>query len=274
MSGTLLNKAKIIAKLGASRTALGRSFLINRSISSSKSQIHPFDIQYRVRTGGLIPQYLLNPKQKLSDIMENQAHPYFGCSPNCLRAALNRMSVNSDTIFLDLGCGMGRAAIVASEFNFGEIIGVEISKELCVIARRNAKIIQENFPERPSIEIINCDARRLKIKPANTVAFMYNPFGPDLIKDIVRKFDRTLEAGYYVAIIYENPTYFSAIDSSEHFSRCFGLQVKCSDAERIHMFDDDEAVAVWHSDKIMNSWRAEFDVKIVTAGTRAEVVVK
>jgi SAM-dependent methyltransferase len=54
-----------------------------------------------------------------------------------LPRVLHRGEVGRDDVFLDLGCGKGRAVLTASLLPFGRITGVELSPHLANIARRN-----------------------------------------------------------------------------------------------------------------------------------------
>ncbi|MET0530625.1 MAG: class I SAM-dependent methyltransferase [Microvirga sp.] len=267
-----LNKKRVALKWVLSRTEMGRAFLIKRALRRNAFGTHPFDAANNVQTSGAIPQYLLSPKQSMRTISRNETHPYFGCSPNCLRAALDQMEDLAGTTFVDFGCGMGRAAIIASEYPFQSVIGVEISKDLSAIARRNARTIRKSFPNRCGIEIINQDARSFHIDDTNLVIFIYNPFGPDLIKIIMMRLESIIQAGYSVHIIYQNPVYFNILDEFDAFERYFGGQIKCDPAERPQMFDNDDAIVVWRPKSATYPANDKFDIRVITAGTRAELV--
>lgn len=59
--------------------------------------------------------------------------------------------IQQNSVFVDLGCGKGRTLLIASEFGFKAVRGVEFAHELCEIARRNfsvykkKKILKPNF---------------------------------------------------------------------------------------------------------------------------------
>jgi SAM-dependent methyltransferase len=99
-------------------------------------RIHPFDLLYRTDTSGVAPL----PNIPGQEAILTHAVDYAGSQPSVLRLALKDLLPLDTYTFIDLGCGKGRALLVASEFPFRAIIGVELSSRLAEIARRNAEI--------------------------------------------------------------------------------------------------------------------------------------
>ena len=254
------------------RSAHGRRFLYQRLPRETAARKHPFDEMFNTETSGFVPSYLLSLGYSARSLINNSVYPYFGCQPNCIRAALRRIESPSDFIFYDIGCGMGRATMIASEFPFERVVGVEISTDLYEIANRNASTIAKCFPDRPPITIFACDATKFTISSQNAVVFLYNPFGSEILKGLIAQLENLVQKGFNVIIIYENPVLFPLIDSSEFFKRRFGAQVACNPEERDYQLDDDEAIAIWASEKVYFSDVEEFDIKIVKPEWRVEIV--
>src|ERR1700692_2548155 len=102
---------------------------------------HPFDRQYGTETSGLVPvQMIASDKTLLSKI-----NPYCGSQPSVIRRAITALGKTDEYQFVDLGCGKGRAMIVASEFPFRSISGVELSPSLAKIARQNMDRVERFF---------------------------------------------------------------------------------------------------------------------------------
>jgi tRNA1(Val) A37 N6-methylase TrmN6 len=59
--------------------------------------------------------------------MASQILPYAGSQPSIVRAGIALLPDHNQYAFVDLGCGKGRALMVASEFSFARLVGVEIS---------------------------------------------------------------------------------------------------------------------------------------------------
>jgi cyclopropane fatty-acyl-phospholipid synthase-like methyltransferase len=111
-----------------------------------------------------------------------------------VRGALKALGDTSDYAFLDVGCGKGRAAIVASEFPFREITGIELSAELADIARRNVEKMSQRFPGRRPITIRTGNALDLALPPGKSVLYMYHPFGREVMERFAAKLESALEA--------------------------------------------------------------------------------
>ena len=56
-----------------------------------------------------------------------------------LRNLFRKLRIPREKILVDLGSGKGKVLLVAAEYGFKEVWGVEFSKELCHIAKRNFK---------------------------------------------------------------------------------------------------------------------------------------
>jgi SAM-dependent methyltransferase len=134
-------------------------------------------------------------------------------SPN-LRTAVKYQPVNIDVMrigfeslppgthnlpFIDIGCGKGRALIMAHEAGFRRLIGIDFSSELLSVAKKNlAKCrIQAN--------LLHSDADEFKFPEEPCVVYFYNPFGEELMARIAR---RIPPSSY---LIYANPKHRAAV---------------------------------------------------------------
>ena len=230
---------------------------------------HPFDRQFGTDTSGFLPTWLLR-----SGLSANRhGVRYAGCHPTCVRAALDIIPDPAGYSFLDLGCGKGRAMIVASEYSFRQIIGVELSAELARVANRNAKVIRAAFPRRVPIKARNGDATRADLPAGSLVVFNYHAFGRELVDRIVsRLHDEVVAVGREVFFIYENPVHADALDSLPGFTRWFARNVPCDPAERGFSADDDDNVVVWRGGGPARQVHDGAGVSIVVtdSGMRAE----
>jgi len=93
--------------------------------------------------------------------------------------------------FIDLGCGKGRALILAKECGFSNIVGVEFAPKLAKIARAN--LAKLNI----GAQVVVSDATEFIFPTDPFVAFMYNPFAAPVMNRIIPKLK-----GY---VVYINP---------------------------------------------------------------------
>ena len=100
--------------------------------------VHPFDERFDVETSGLIYEL---PSGHQHDLYNNG---YFAVAPSVfhavMRAMLEQLHLDLQRFrFVDLGSGKGRALMLAFDYPFHEIIGVELSPELDSIAHLSSR---------------------------------------------------------------------------------------------------------------------------------------
>jgi predicted RNA methylase len=116
-------------------------------------------------------------------------------------------SVASETVLVDLGSGKGRVLLVAQEFPFKRIVGVEWSGELHAIAQTNVAIaaVSGQAPD-ARFELLQMDAAAYAFPTEPLVVFLFNPFGAATMAHVVANLELTLAAyPRRVIVIYANP---------------------------------------------------------------------
>jgi len=109
-------------------------------------------------------------------------------------------------IFLDLGSGKGRALLIASEFPFKRIIGVEVLPELHVISKKNIRAYKSKTQKCSVIESNCCDATLYQLPPENTVLFLSNPFEHPIVSRVLTNLRESLQSHpRKVYFVYHNP---------------------------------------------------------------------
>lgn len=97
--------------------------------------------------------------------------------------------------FIDLGCGKGRALLLALDHPFGEIIGVDFSPKLCSVARRNIGVFDKlGRLNGRSVRIECIDAGDFRFPLSPLVVFLFDPFGPDVLRRVISNLQSTLAA--------------------------------------------------------------------------------
>jgi SAM-dependent methyltransferase len=119
----------------------------------------------------------------------------------------------ADFVFIDLGSGKGRALLLASEYPFREVIGVEIQPELHAIAEQN--ILRFHPAERKCehIESVCMDAREFKFPPEPLLLYLFNPFPEYVFERVLANLKRSLQEHPRPAfIVYNTPLAKDAIE--------------------------------------------------------------
>jgi SAM-dependent methyltransferase len=121
-----------------------------------------------------------------------------------------------DFTFIDLGSGKGRALLMACEYPFRHIVGVELLPELHVIAERNVEKFSSPAQRCRDFECVCADARDYVFPPEPLILYSFNPFPEHVLADVLRNVERSLrEYPRQVFILYhsltdETPFHFAA----------------------------------------------------------------
>jgi SAM-dependent methyltransferase len=124
--------------------------------------------------------------------------------PDLARAALAAVPFPpTGCTFLDLGCGKGRALLLAAERPFARVLGVERSPSLVRRCRRNIASARRADLTALDPEVIEGDVWDVPLPCGDLVLFLYNPFGAELVGDVLRR-ARSVDRRN-LALVYVNP---------------------------------------------------------------------
>jgi hypothetical protein len=93
--------------------------------------------------------------------------------------------------FLDYGSGKGRALMLAASKGFTRVLGVDVSSNLCSIARQNAAIYATRH-RGCSIMVHNHDAAEMEVPADVIVVYLYNPFGLETLRAVIGRLSASL----------------------------------------------------------------------------------
>jgi precorrin-6B methylase 2 len=149
-----------------------------------------FDWRYGVDTGGI------TPLKKLAIDSRHVAHGvhYAPTRVRYFRAVLRTLQIPHDSVFVDLGAGKGRLLLLAAQSGrFRKVVGVEFSAELCRTAEQNIRRFQRHCAGNVRFEVVNADAADYEVQPDQNMFFMFNPFGPVVMEQVIQHIRRSLE---------------------------------------------------------------------------------
>lgn len=169
-----------------------------------------FDFKYNLDTYSWVSNSELVKEDKIA----LHASEYQSVKVLALRKLLKKIDIKDKTVFLDIGSGKGRILLVASEFKFKEVRGIEFSKKLCDIAEENIKKYKEKVNTSTIFKIINQDAAKYKFRNDEAIFFLYNPFDQFIMKQV---FDNISKSFYEhkrdITIIYAYPVNNAFLES-------------------------------------------------------------
>lgn len=141
----------------------------------------------------------------------HHANPWQPSVRRTLRHTLQSLHVPlSDYTFIDIGSGKGKAVLVASEFPFRRVIGIEYCSALVDVAKRN---IQRYRNRRAAhVDCLCCDACEYTFPATPTVYFLFNPFDRTILSTVLRNIAlATAEVSKPSFLLYDNPVYLPIV---------------------------------------------------------------
>ncbi len=171
---------------------------------------HPFDLEHGVDTSGLLfAEHLIS-----GHTHDDHINAYWGTAPSGFRGIMDRWQqaiagtpyAIEDYCFVDIGCGKGRAVMLASELPFQRIAGVELNPELTAIAERNLAKWSLVSRACDDIGVLNVDALEAPIPDGPVVVYIYNSFNLYVMLPFLERLQRlALTRATPIDLIYAQP---------------------------------------------------------------------
>lgn len=207
---------------GTVRFMLARLQHRNDTPAETRPAIHPFDQRYGVDTSGLIGGGELRSGHK-HDLFNTA---YYGMAPSRFEGVMagwlddQGHAPIEETSFIDLGCGKGRAVLMASLYPFRQVVGVELNQKLARIAERNrAAWMASATGPRAEIRIFAHDATEYQFPKGPCLLYLFNPFAAPVVRELIRQIELQFQSRPgELDIIYFNP------ESGELFEERAGFE--------------------------------------------------
>jgi len=151
---------------------------------------------------------------------------YQPTDPALFHSMLGRLHVDfSPFTFIDLGSGKGRALLLAADYPFRRIIGVELLPELHRVALDNLARYRSESQRCFVIESRCLDAADFHFPPQPTVLYLFNPLPESALRSVLERFSASLASHPRDAyVLYTNPILEHLLSSSRHWSRHSGSE--------------------------------------------------
>jgi SAM-dependent methyltransferase len=122
------------------------------------------------------------------------ARPYFATEAWLFEQIMQALPINfSQFTFVDLGSGKGRVLLMASDYPFQRIIGVEFMPDLHCAAIKNVASYSNDHQRCRHIEAVCLDARDFKFPSGPLVVYLFNPFSEPTFAQILENLRRSIE---------------------------------------------------------------------------------
>jgi SAM-dependent methyltransferase len=148
-------------------------------------------------------------------------HFYTATTASLIYEILNSIPLQSNTFaFVDMGSGKGRALLVASEFPFAKIVGVELSPHLHRIAEENIKRYRPASQQCTAFHLHCMNVVDYVYGEEPVVLFLADPFGRETVGSVVANLEASLSATPREAfVIYIYPQFEDLLRNSRCFRR-------------------------------------------------------
>ncbi|MFS4447851.1 class I SAM-dependent methyltransferase [Maribacter sp. 2307UL18-2] len=179
-----------------------------------------FDEKFGTRTSEVREQFFLNESISIDRYMNSiRYHPSPVKSVYSALDYLKNLGVEYNKyVFIDIGSGMGRNLLIASEYPFHRIVGIEISKHLHAIAVNNIKIYKTENQMCQNINSLCKDVKQFDIPTdKRLILYFWEPFSSKVFNDLFFKLSQVAsQTGKKVVLIFLNYV-FPIVNESKIF---------------------------------------------------------
>jgi predicted RNA methylase len=129
----------------------------------------------------------------------------------------------SDFTFIDLGSGKGRTLLMAADYSFRRILGVEFLPSLNQIAQQNLAQYHNESQKCFAIESICADATTFAPPEDALVIYLFNPFTESGLRRALANLENSLEANPRPTyVVYHNPQLETVLNQTGRLKRIVG----------------------------------------------------
>ncbi len=214
------------------RRATSKTSSAAPEVEWQSNELHPFDREHGVDTSGLIFGEHLSSGSR-NDVWNTA---YYGIAPSIFRAAVGQIppALRAGATFIDIGSGKGRAVMLASQYPFAKVVGVEIAPDLHRIAAENVAKYTKNGTSSAPVELLLQDATEYAFPAGPLVLYLYHPFCKPVLERVLRNLETSLSVNPRdAAVIYINLELRDVLDRADFLERAWGAMVEMDASDRL-----------------------------------------
>lgn len=159
-----------------------------------------FDWDFRVDTTAATVDW----RERLAGLFHS---PYQPTDPALFHEMVGSLNIDfREFTFIDVGSGKGRALLLAGDYPFRRILGIELLPALHHIAQQNIRKYKSDSQRCFAIEALCGDAREFTFPPEPTVLYLFNPLPEAGLVEMLRNLEASLrQHPRQVYVLYHNP---------------------------------------------------------------------
>ena len=168
----------------------------------SRSAVDRSNRRYDVAHGVDTWQRVEPPRLESESASKIMAERYGPAPAKTVYAILEQLPIDyREYTFLDLGAGKGKTMLLASEYPFARIIGVELATNIHAVGAVNMRSFRSARQQCFDIELLLGDAIDVELPDGKTVFFLSAPFWGSVLERVLARMKRSLEAHPRDAIV-------------------------------------------------------------------------
>jgi len=155
--------------------------------------------------------------------------PYQPTEPALFREMLASLTRASPKInfreftFIDIGSGKGRALLMAADYPFRRILGIELLPELQRVAQENIGKYKSDSQQCFAIDCLLGDAGEFAFPPEPTVLYLFNPLPESGLARMISNLEHSLQENPRpVFVLYHSPLLEHVVTANTAFKRIMG----------------------------------------------------
>jgi SAM-dependent methyltransferase len=150
--------------------------------------------------------------------------PYQPTEPALFQEMMASLPIEFDQFtFVDLGSGKGRTLLMASEYPFRKIVGVELIADLHCVAEANIHDYRSPTQRCLQIESVQADAREFALPNEPLVLYLFNPLTEHALSEVLRELKKSVgRVPRPVWIVYHNPLLEDVVGASGFLEKTVG----------------------------------------------------
>jgi hypothetical protein len=190
--------------LGAVRYYAAESAELLRDLSPGRRRSRYGDIDFDFDHGVDTTWATVPLRSRIRELVSGAR--YQPSEPSLFHRIVQSLPVAPDGLtFIDLGSGKGRTLLMASDYSFRRIIGVELLAELDAIARQNIARYHDDRQKCFALESHAGDAREFVFPAEPTALYLFNPFPEPVLRTVLTNLrDSLTEFPRPIYILYHN----------------------------------------------------------------------
>jgi hypothetical protein len=191
----------------------------SRSATEAAEEEAEFDERYGVDTRAeVVPRRLTVDDQSLV-----HGNRYGTILPHEFHEIFKQFKLNhEDFVFVDLGSGKGRVLMLAADYPFAKVVGVEYALELHQTAEANLRKYKGESQKCFDVQSMHMDATQFEFPEKPVFLYMANPFDGHVMSKVMANLEATLQRNPRpFVILYVNPVEAELVRSTWSFRTRF-----------------------------------------------------